>query len=138
MKIILDVSAAFAVVTGAPGDRQFLPSLESAAQVSAPDLFYSEATNAAWKFHHIEGVAPDESLKLAEKVIGLVDIFFPTGPLWRAALELACRLEHPAYDCYYLVLAQQLEATLLTSDKRLVRKAKILGISTIGPEGPTS
>ena len=138
MKIILDVSAAFAVVTEAPSVGQFLPHLELATQVSAPDLFYSEATNAAWKFHHIEEASLEESLILAEGAIQLVDIFFPSEPLWKEALKLACKLGHPAYDCYYLVLAQQLEATLLTSDKRLIRKAQKLGIPAIGPEGPAS
>lgn len=138
MKIILDVSAAFAVVTGAPSSGHFLPPLESATQVSAPDLFYSEATNAAWKFHHIEEAGMEESLKLAKGAILLVDVFFPSEPLWKAALELACRLEHPACDCYYLALAQQLEATLLTADKRLIKTTKKLGMLVIGPEGPVS
>jgi predicted nucleic acid-binding protein len=138
MKNVLDVSAAFAIIIGAPASRHFLPEVESATQVLAPDLFYSEATNAAWKFHHIEELSPGESLKLAERAIQLVDIFIPSETLWKEAFELACKLAHLTYDCYYLVLAQQQKATLLTTDKRVIKIAKALGIPTIGPDGPVS
>ncbi|MCB9291369.1 MAG: hypothetical protein H6560_28965 [Lewinellaceae bacterium] len=71
MKIVLDVSAAFAVVTGAPSSGHFLPPIESAVQVFAPDLFYSEAANTAWKFHHIEEASLKEAVKLAEVLFNL-------------------------------------------------------------------
>lgn len=134
MKAILDVSAAFAVVAGAPASGHFLPYLESATQVLSPDLFYSEATNAAWNFHHIEGLSPEGSVKLAEGAIQLVDIFFPSESLWEEALALACKLAHPVYDCFYLILAQQQEATLLTADKRLIKIARGLDIPAVGPQ----
>ena len=133
MKVILDVSAAFAVTTGSSASRNFIPILQSATQVLAPDLFYSEATNAAWKFHYIEDATPEEAQKLAERSIQLVDIFFPSESLWQEALNLACQTEHPTYDCYYLILAQEQKATLLTCDKRLIKVARRLGISTVGP-----
>ena len=133
MKIILDVSAAFAVITGAPAAKQFLPQVESATQVLAPDLFYSEVTNAAWKFNYIEDASPEESQRMADRAIQLVDIFFASDSLWQDALGLACKIGHPTYDCYYLILTQQQEATLLTADKRLVKLAQKLGISVMGP-----
>lgn len=137
MKVVLDVSAAFAVIT-AGASSQFLPQLESAAQVLAPDLYYSEAANAAWKFHHIEGLSPEASHKLAERAIQLVDIFFPSELLWKEALEMACKIAHPVYDCYYLALARQEESALLTADRRLIKIAGELRIPAIGPEGPAA
>ena len=135
MKIVLDVSAAFAIITGAPASRYFRPKVESATQVLAPDLYYSEATNAAWKFHHIEDLSPEDALKMAKRAIQLIDIFISSETLWKAALELACGLGHPTYDCYYLKLAQEEAATLLTMDKRVIKITKTLGIPTIGPDG---
>lgn len=128
MKAVLDVSAAFAVITGASTSTPLLPYLESAEQILAPDLFYSEATNAAWKFHRIEDLSPDEAQIIAERAIQLVDIYFPSESLWLEALHLACTLQHPVYDCYYLALAKQEEAHLLTIDKRLRKLAETMAI----------
>jgi predicted nucleic acid-binding protein len=37
----------------------------------------------------------------------------------------------PGYDCFYLVLAQQQDATLLTKDKRLIRLAKKVDLAVV-------
>ncbi len=42
------------------------------------------------------------------------------------AIRLSCQLEHPAYDCCYLLLARQHQALLLTLDKKLKRLAEKL------------
>jgi len=60
MRIILDVSPAYAVVANAKSAKYFLPSLELATQVMAPDLFYSEATNVAWKYTAITWHFPNK------------------------------------------------------------------------------
>ncbi|MCB9291370.1 MAG: type II toxin-antitoxin system VapC family toxin [Lewinellaceae bacterium] len=39
-------------------------------------------------------------------------------------MGLACKSENPAYDGFYLALAKQLDATLVTADKRLIKVAK--------------
>lgn len=125
---MLDVSAAFSIVIGSSKSEQFSTILESAEKVIAPDLFYSEATNTAWKFHHIEDASEKESMKLAERAIQLIDLFIQSDLLWKTALHLACELDHSTYDCYYLALAQNEKATLLTTDKRLLRIANRLEI----------
>ena len=38
------------------------------------------------------------------------------------ALDLSLLLNHPAYDCFYLALAEQLEIRLVTADTRLINK----------------
>ena len=135
MKIVIDVSAAYSVIIGTPASEHFLSRLESATQVLAPDLFYSEAANTAWKFHHIEDLSPEESRLLVNRAVQLVDLFIPSEILWEKALDLACELSHPTYDCLYLVLARQQKATLLTNDKRLLKLAKAAGVAAVGPEG---
>jgi predicted nucleic acid-binding protein len=40
------------------------------------------------------------------------------------AFELATALDQPAYDCLYLALAIELEASLATADRRLARVAR--------------
>jgi predicted nucleic acid-binding protein len=40
------------------------------------------------------------------------------------ALALATHLDHPLYDCLYLVLARREVASLLSADRRLLELAK--------------
>jgi len=41
------------------------------------------------------------------------------------------KLGHPAYDCFYLTLAKQQEASLVTTDQRLINIAEKLNIKTL-------
>ncbi len=131
MKIVLDVSAAFAIITNANGSQNFLDVISQATVVLAPDLFYSEAANVGWKYHQLEDISPEEALRLSETAIQLIDIFFPAEPIWKDALQLGCELGHPVYDCFYLVLTQKQEATLLTKDKKLMKMAKRIDIPVL-------
>ena len=133
MNVVLDVSAAFALITEAPGHTRWRPHFESAEQVIAPDLFVAEATNTAWKYHHNQGISPKDSRQMAHLAIRLVDVFVSSKALWEQALEWSCRNRHPLHDALYLVLAKQEEAMLLTLDKRLVEWAKEVGVSVIEP-----
>ena len=41
------------------------------------------------------------------------------APLAARALEIAAELRQPAYDCFYLALAEDQSAKLVTADRRL-------------------
>ena len=43
-------------------------------------------------------------------------------PLAAAALDLALRRDHPAYDCFYVALAMREAAPLATADRRLAER----------------
>ncbi len=131
MKIVLDVSAAISIATAAPGKEWVRKALIEAEEILVPDLYLAEATNAAWKFFHIEGASLQQIQQLAKRSMDLPDHISPATDLWQDALVLAHQLDHPVYDCLYLTLAQQHEAHLLTLDKRLRRLAKKVGITLI-------
>jgi predicted nucleic acid-binding protein len=38
------------------------------------------------------------------------------------ALAIAIELHHPAYDCFYLALAEQNNSSFVTADDRLIRR----------------
>ena len=40
------------------------------------------------------------------------------------AISLSTRLNHPAYDCFYLALARQNACALVTADKRLIARCQ--------------
>jgi predicted nucleic acid-binding protein len=88
----------------------------------APDLVFSEITNAAWKmvvFGTLSAAAASESvLKSGD--------FFHEIALSRAlkdrALAIAIQLRHPTYDCFYLALAEQRDCQMVTADDKLVAR----------------
>ena len=46
----------------------------------------------------------------------------PTSVLKDRALAIAIELRHPAYDCFYLALAERRTSSLVTADDRLIRR----------------
>lgn len=49
---------------------------------------------------------------------------FSIRPLAGRALAFAKDLKHPAYDCFYLALAEAEGAAFITNDKRLLNAVK--------------
>jgi predicted nucleic acid-binding protein len=39
-------------------------------------------------------------------------------------VAIARDLDHPDYDCFYLALAEQRQATLVTADRRLLNRVR--------------
>jgi predicted nucleic acid-binding protein len=62
----------------------------------------------------------EQAVATAEQVGRSPIEFRPLAALARRALEMAASLDHPIYDCFYLALAEQLDAMLVTADDRLL------------------
>jgi len=61
----------------------------------------------------------------------------PMRPLLRRATELSIALRHPAYDCFYLALAETRSCPVVTADERLRSRvqayrgpARVLSLAT--------
>ena len=98
--------------------------LASGQPVIAPDLIIPESCNTAWK----KVRRGDISLEQGEAMVRALPLAFdrlaPTAPLSGRALELARRFDHPAYDCFYVALAEAESAILVTDDDQLIRLGK--------------
>ena len=98
--------------------------LASGQQIIAPDLIIAETCNTAWK----KVRRGDISLEQGEAMMRALPLSFdrlaPTAPLSERALELAQRFDHPAYDCFYVALAEFESAVLVTDDDKLIRLGK--------------
>jgi predicted nucleic acid-binding protein len=90
---------------------------------TAPDLLRAELANVlATKVR--TGQMTVEQALAAQAVNEAAINFLPSMDFARRALELALELRHPAYDCFYLALAESIDAVLITADKRLVDRCK--------------
>ena len=96
--------------------------LNSGERIIAPDLVIAEITNAAWKAAVFGGVSTATVTDIIEKSARYFHELIPAEVLKDRALEIALALKHPAYDCFYLALAEQRDCRLITADDRLARR----------------
>lgn len=100
-------------------------------ELIAPELIYAELSNAVWKYVQLQVITADDAHNIVPKVLLRIDRFAPLSALALQAFSLAVRLNHPIYDCFYLALAENENATLVTADQKLARAAQNLsGITT--------
>ena len=91
--------------------------------VVAPELMHTEVANALWRLQRTGQLEADGLRLRLSRAAELVDRIEPDRHLQVEALALACHLDHPVYDCLYLVLARREAAVLLTADQRLEQLA---------------
>ena len=119
---VVDASVAIKWVIDEPGTGQAL--LLRRNRLSAPDLLVPECANILWKKVRRGELTAEEAI-FAVRLLQRAEIELePMRGLWEAATALALSLDHPAYDCTYLALAQALSCALVTADERLCRRVE--------------
>ena len=131
MILVLDASAAIDVLLNQGKFVEYKIEIEKADSVIAPELYVSEMANVAWKYRKLAGFSREESLRLAEDGVNLVDSYVPVADIWKEALREALNNDHPVYDCVYVVCARRNEGILLTNDKRLGHLCDELKVKSI-------
>jgi predicted nucleic acid-binding protein len=122
MKWVVDASVAA---------KWLAPEAESAqaealldGELLAPDLIFPEVANILWKKQsrgEMDAATAHAAMRwLAQVPLHVVE----SVTLMTDALALSMRLQHPAYDCFYLALARQAGCLLVTADKRLVERCQ--------------
>lgn len=98
-------------------------------RLRAPDLLIAECGNILWKKVRRAELSEAEAM-LAAGLLQRADIGLePMRPLLEPATRLAFALDHSAYDCVYLALAQQLGCPMVTADARLCRKVQAAALA---------
>jgi predicted nucleic acid-binding protein len=91
----------------------------------AAELFVSEVTNVIWKHCHLAGaISPERARHALALTLSVAPTLVSAASLAAQALELALTFHRPSYDCFYLALAQQEHADLITADVTLVRQVR--------------
>jgi predicted nucleic acid-binding protein len=114
--LVIDASVAIKWVIEEPGTQQALALRRH--RLFAPDLLAAECANILWKKARRNELTSREAL-LAARLLERADIeLAPMRALLEPATSLAIALDHPAYDCAYLALAESLSCDLVTADCR--------------------
>ena len=122
MTVVVDASVAIRWSVRMDRSDRADELMISGETLIAPDLIIAEITNVVWKlitFEHRDAALTSFAVHEAEKAF---DELIPSSELKDSALEIALALEHPAYDCFYLALAEQRRCKLVTADQRLHRR----------------
>jgi len=117
---VVDASVVIKWLIDEPGSEQALKLRDH--MVSAPDLLNSECANIIWKKARLGQITPAEA-SVAARLLVRADIELVRGHrLVGRAVEMAIALDHSAYDCMYLALAEERLRPLVTADQRLVQR----------------
>jgi predicted nucleic acid-binding protein len=120
-RFVIDASVAIKWVIDEPGTNQAI--LLRRKRLFAPELLIAECATILWKKVRRQELSEAEAI-LAARLLQRADIGLePMHPLLEAATRLALVLDHPAYDCIYLALAETLSCAMVTADERLYRKS---------------
>ena len=123
--LVIDASVALKWFIEEEGTNEAAALLHSPASLIAPDLVVAECLNAAWKAWRCGAMTAEQQDRAVALLPSLFDALVPQASLAPRAAVIARTLDHPAYDCLYLALAEQRAGTLVTADRRLL--ARIAG-----------
>jgi predicted nucleic acid-binding protein len=121
---VVDASVAFAWFAAVPDSAQAALLLEPHWQhvLIAPDLILVELLNAGWKSWRLGAITDQQLAWLANRAREPFNELFKADMLLSRAHHWCTTLDHPAYDCLYIALAEMTNATLISADQRLLRK----------------
>lgn len=131
--IVLDCSAAVEMVRGTEPGNALRSLILEGEWVIAPEIFHAELANTLWKYVRIGSLKRAEAFEYLRRAQSLIEEFTRMKDLAPEALAEAARLHHPAYDMFYFVLARRNAATLMTTDKKLMRLCEEQGIDYVCP-----
>lgn len=95
-------------------------ALLAAGRLITPDLLMAECANVFWKKTASGEFTPDEARLAARLAHASAQELVPMRSLAEQAAVLACRLNHPAYECVSIALALDRKRPIVTADRRLV------------------
>lgn len=88
----------------------------------APDLIVPEVCNGAWRLVRQNIMRAEQMESIPRTLTTTLEELLPTVSFAQRALSIARVLDHSAYDCFYLALAEAYDAWMVTADKRLLRR----------------
>jgi predicted nucleic acid-binding protein len=123
--LVIDASVAIKWVIDEPGSQEALALRRH--RLFAPDLLVADCASVLWKKARRNELSAEEA-RLAACLLQRADVeLAPTRHLLEPATVLAMALDHPAYDCIYLALAESLSCDLVTADQKFSAKTRPAG-----------
>ena len=129
--IVLDCSAAIAVVLETKEGKALAGLMEKDEKIISPHLYLAEIDSALSKYVKAGYFERELAHQLLGQSIDLVDEFTSLQDCCVEALDESLRNNHSSYDMFYLILARRNGATLFTLDRKLAHLAAQLKIDCV-------
>jgi len=120
MTAVVDASVACKWFLAEAGTDAAVSLMQSGEGLTAPDIIIPEVCNVAWRKARTGEIAAQQAEAMVAGLAASLDEVVPSAPLAARSLAIARELDHSVYDCFYLALAEQREARLVTADARLI------------------
>lgn len=117
--IVLDASAVVELLLNGPASAEAAAAVRVASSLHAPHLLTAEVAQVTRRYAHAGAMPPERGRQALVDLRDLPIELYDHGPFLARTWEL--RDSVTAYDALYLVLAETLDAPLLTTDARLAR-----------------
>ena len=118
--IVLDASAAaYLVADVEPAGESVAKAVEREAELHAPELLDAEVLGALRRWVITKSLSQRAADGAVQELMNLQLVRYPHRPFVERAWSLRGRLT--PYDALYVALAEALDATLVTCDRRLAR-----------------
>lgn len=122
MILVIDASVACKwFIAEAQSDAAAVLLREDVSRL-APDLIVAELCNVAWLKLRRGEITADHAASTVDRLPDFITALVPTAPLAARAFDIASTVGHPAYDCFYIALAELRSARLVTADRRLLAR----------------
>lgn len=120
--LVVDASVAVKWFLAEPGDLEAMNLARGDESLIAPELIVAEVVNVMWKRVAAGAIERAQAADVPRALAEVLTDLSPLMPLAARALAIAVELRHPAYDCFYLALAEREDARLVTADRRLQQR----------------
>lgn len=117
--VVVDANVAAALLIDLAYSSAAREAVTGAECIIAPDLVVHEFANALWKLVAGGRMTENFAHQALTGLEALISDLVAGSGIVHEALRIAIELRHPVYDCFYLALALERDATLLTADRRL-------------------
>ncbi|NJM30415.1 MAG: type II toxin-antitoxin system VapC family toxin [Rhizobiales bacterium] len=124
MTIVVDANVAVHWTIASPHSENAERLLRSGVPLIAPDFIIVEVTNAFFSNIREREDRVERALDGLEFLPRWFAELVPATTLRHRAMAYCLELAHPAYDCYYLALAESRRVQFVTTDEHFLRKVK--------------
>jgi len=120
MTLVVDASVACKWFIAETDQSLAFALIASGERLIAPEVVLPELCIIFWRKVRLNLMTPAQAEDAAARAASTFSAVASCAPLTRRAMHISATLDHPAYDCFYLALAEVQSSQVVTADRRLV------------------